>query len=355
MRELFGYWLPWQYESGHVEEHLATRSRVTACDLDYMAECEIVGKDSLAFLQQLCTNDVSALEDGRVRYTTMCGEDGLMVDDGTVWRFSAERYVFVTGDEKDYGWIRQQAEPFEVEVTNLTSDWTTLAVQGPKSRDTVRKLTEVDVDALGYYRFTEGVVAGVDCTIGRLGYTGELGIELHFRPADGQRIWESVMEAGAEQGILPCGQAALESLRQEAGYLLVGNDHDKTTNPLEAGLGWTVAFQKNDFNGKQALEQLLEDGVGRRLVWIRLRDEEELPAGSLVETVQGRSIGAVTSSSYSPTLGRGVAMAYVTVAHAIAGVPIRVRVAQGDARAPEGVVSLMPLYDPGDVRTRAAW
>ena len=352
MRELFGYWLPWQYESGHVKEHLATRARVTACDLDYMAECEIVGKDSLAFLQQLCTNDFSALEDGRVRYTTMCGEDGRMVDDGTVWRFGGERYVFVTGDEEDYGWIRQQAEPFEVEVTNLTSDWTTLAVQGPKSRDTVRKLTEVDVDALGYYRFTEGVVAGVECTIGRLGYTGELGIELHFRPTDGQRIWESVMEAGAEHGILPCGQAALESLRQEAGYLLVGNDHDKTTNPLEAGLGWTVAFQKNDFNGKQALEHLLEDGVGRRLVWIRLSDDEELPEGSLVETIQGRSIGTVTSSSYSPTLEHGVAMAYVTVAHAIAGVPIRVRVTQGEARAREGVVSLMPLYDPGDVRTR---
>lgn len=351
MQEIFGYWLPWEYAPGHVEEHVATRSRVTAVDLDYMAEFEITGPDSLAFLQHLCTNDFGNLSVGSVRYTTMCTDDGYMVDDGTVWRFGDNWFVFITGEEADYDWISQQAASFEVTVSNKTAEWTTLAIQGPKSRDALQSLTEEDLSALRYYRFVQTRVGGVQCTVARLGYTGEYGFELHFDPQDGEAVWGAVMSSGSSQGILPCGQAALESLRQEAGYLLVGNDHDSETNPIEAGLGGTVKFEKNEFNGRSALAKLLETGVSRQLVWLRLVGQDEVASGARVETPEGNAIGAVTSSSYSPTQDHAVAMAYLNNGWAVQSMQARI---QDNGASRTASVSVAPLYDPGNVRTRFA-
>ncbi len=349
MRELFGYALPWEYREGHIEEHLGTRQRVSLCDLDYMAECKISGQDARAFVQELCTNDLRALKSGAVKYTAFCQPDGNMVDDGTVWCFDDYRFLLISGDESDFEWFAESSKPFNLDLHNATDEWTTLALQGPRSRDTLGKLIGLGLlDELRYYHFAEATVKGMACVVARIGYTGEFGYELHFDPVDGGRFWEAVMDAGSEFDIVPCGQAALESLRQEAGYPLVGNDHDKSTNPFEVGIGWAVKLEKESFTGKQALEEIRQRGVERRLVWFKLKGDVVVSKGAPI--VSGKNeIGQVTSGSYSPTLRHGVAMGYVLPQFAIPGIEFAIR---SEEREHPAILSNMPLYDPGDTLTK---
>ena len=349
MRDLFGYALPWQYARGHVDEHVATRERVSICDLDYMAEFRIQGPDASRFVQRLLTNDFTNLAVGQVRYTAMCNHQGNMVDDGTLWRMGEQEFVLITGNQDDGAWISEQADGFDVDVSDITSEWTTLAVQGPRSQEVVEALVGSDlVASLRYYHFIRTNAAGSECTLARMGYTGEKGYEFHVHPDAAEPLWNALLAAGKHLDILPCGQAALESLRQEAGYLLVGNEHDAETNPLEAGIGRVVRFDKPDFVGREALAAVRRNGVARSLVWFRLDGEHIAETGDDV-AVDGVSIGRVTSGSFSPTIGQGVGMAYVVPNHAIPGLTVTVRTQHGDR---SGTVSTMPLYDPGDVRTR---
>ena len=344
MREMFGYFLPLEYAPGPVEEHLGTRQRVSLCDLAYMAFSTVEGPEALSFLQKLCTNDFRNLTDGALRYTAMCDEDGNMIDDGTVWRHGETSFMVITGDEGDYDWITKNASGFKVETKDITPVHTTLALQGPKAHAVLSKIADVDLAAIRYYHFTNGRVAGVDCLVARMGFTGEFGYEVHFPPKHARPIWTAIMEAGAEYNIVPCGQAALESLRQEAGYLLVGNEHDKRTNPLEAGIGWTVKFAKDDFNGKQALLDIARQGVKRRLVWFSLPGGEAAETGDAIFSGD-KQIGDVTSGSYSPTFRAGTALGYVAPQYAIPGVTYEIEAAQ--KRCP-AKLSVMPLYDPGN-------
>jgi aminomethyltransferase len=349
MQELFGYWLPWQYERGHVEEHLATRNRLSICDLDYMAEFKIVGPAALQFAQQLLTNDFGSLSIGRVRYTAMCNLQGNMVDDGTLWRLAEDEYLLITGSESDFEWVSGQASEFDVEVSNITSTWTTLAVQGPECRPVVEALVGPGVvDSMPYYGFVRTSVTGSECLLARMGYTGEFGYEFHLAPDGAEGLWNGLLDEGKSRDVLPCGQAALESLRQEAGYLLVGNDHDSNTNPFEAGIGRVVAFGKPEFNGRAALAAIRKSGVARTMVWMKLESTEVVNTGDPI-SIDGGQIGQVTSGSYSPTQRRGVAMGYVEPTHAVAG--IGVDIGWPGAEVP-ATISVMPLYDPGDVRTR---
>jgi len=352
MQDLFGYALPREYAAGHIQEHLGTRERASLCDLDYMAEFWVTGADARSFVQHVCTNDYRQVKPGTIRYTAFCQPNGNMVDDGTVWCFEDSRFLIMSGDESDFDWFveaRDSAGSFQIELENVTSEWTTLALQGPRSRDILGKLFSLKLlDDIRYYHFTESIAGGVDCTVNRMGYTGEFGYELHFHPRDGGRLWEGIMEAGREFEIVPCGQAALESLRQEAGYLLVGNDHDKSTNPLEAGIGFTVKFGKNDFIGRQALSEIRKNGVKRRMVWFKLTDDVIANKGDMI-TGDDVEVGVVTSGSYSPTLGRGVAMGYVRPEFAISGLDYAITIA-GEEHAAN--LSLMPLYDPGDKLTK---
>jgi aminomethyltransferase len=349
MQELFGYWLPWEYERGHVEEHLATRHRVSICDLDYMAEFKIVGPEAFRLVQELLTNDFRTLGVGRVRYTAMCNLEGNMVDDGTLWRLAENEYLLITGSESDFDWVSGQAARFDVEVSNITSVWTTLAVQGPESRSVVEALVGPGVvDSLPYYGFVRTSVTGSECLLARMGYTGEMGYEFHLAPDGAEALWHGLLDQGESKDILPCGQAALESLRQEAGYLLVGNDHDPTTNPFEAGIGRVVAFGKPAFNGRAALADIRKGGVSRTMVWMKLEGAEVAKTGDPI-LIEGVQIGQVTSGSYSPTQKRGVAMGYVEPTHAVSGIGVDLRLAGVDVPAS---ISVMPLYDPGDVRTR---
>ena len=167
MREMFGYYLPWEYAPGHVEEHLGTRQRASLCDLDYMGEFTIEGPDALDSVQKLFTNDFRQLDVGSLRYTTMCDSDGNMLDDGTVWRLGEHKFMFVSGDEADYEWIVQNTKDLDVSTNNITSEHTTLALQGPKSQAILSKITDLDLDSIRYYHFTEGKVADVDCLVAR--------------------------------------------------------------------------------------------------------------------------------------------------------------------------------------------
>jgi len=348
MREMFGFYLPWEYAPGGIEEHLGTRERASLCDLDYMGEFTIEGPDALKLVQKLFTNDYGKQAIGAIKYTAMCNEKGNMLDDGTVWHMEENKFMYVSGDEADYEWITQNAKGFNVETKNITSEITTLALQGPKSKAILSKLTSVDLDSIRYYHFKTGKVDGVDCLIDRMGYTGEAGYELHFPPKYARQMWTAVMQAGAEFNIVPCGQHALESLRQEAGYLLVGNDHDKNTNPLEAGIGWTVKFDKDNFNGKQALLDIKKKGVKRRLVWFKLKGGEVANTGDAIFNA-GDKIGQVTSGSYSPTSRLGTAMGYVLPQFCIAGVDFEFEI---DGKRCKANLSVMPLYDPGDWMTK---
>jgi len=348
MRELFGYYLPFEYSTGSVDEHVGTRERASLCDLDYMGEFKIKGQDALKFVNKLLTIDCGKQAIGQIKYTAMCDHKGNMVDDGTIWRLGEAEFMFISGDEGDFEWIGQNAKGFNVVVRNITAEITTLALQGPKSKAVLSKLTSIDLDAIRYYHFTEGKVNGVDCIVDRMGYTGEFGYELHFAPQYGREMWTAVMKAGAEFNIVPCGQNALESLRQEAGYLLVGNDHDKNTNPIEAGIGRAVNFDKGDFNGKQALLEIVRQGVKRRLVWFKLRGKEVASKDDVIFSGE-KKIGEVTSGSYSPTSKTGTAMGYVLPEFAMPGIDFEIKIAGSRCSA---TLSIMPLYDPGDRLTK---
>ena len=348
MRELFGYYLPREYSTGAVEEHIGTRERASLCDLDYMGEFRIEGPDAPKFVNKLFTNDCSKQAIGQIKYTAMCDYKGNMVDDGTIWRLGETEFMFISGDEGDYEWIEQNTKDFNIAVRNITAEITTLALQGPKSKAILSKLTSIDLDAIRYYHFTKGKAKGVDCIVDRMGYTGEFGYELHFAPQYGREMWTAVMKAGAEFDIIPCGQAALESLRQEAGYLLVGNDHDKSTNPIEAGIGGAVKFDKEDFNGKKALLEIVRQGVKRRLVWFKLRGGELTNKRDAIFSGE-KKIGEVTSGSYSPTSKAGTAMGYVLPEFVMPGIDFEIEIA-GSRRS--ATLSTMPLYDPGDWLTK---
>lgn len=348
MVELFGYYLPWEYATGHHDEHQGTRNRASLCDLHYMGEFLIEGPGARDLIQKLCTSDFSKKQIGSIKYTTFCNPDGKMVDDGTVWRLGEDQYLVISGDEADYEWIVQNAADFDVRTRNITDEHTTLALQGPESTDVLKKLTDINLDSIRYYNFIDGKVNGVDCRVARMGYTGEFGYEIHVHPQHGRDMWLAIMDAGSDVRIVPLGQAGLESLRQEAGYLLVGNDHDKRTNPLEAGLGWTVDFSKPDFNGKSALETVRKSGIGRTLVWFRVPDGTVAKKGNAIYT-DGKKIGEVTSGSYSPTFKAGTAMGYVQAEHAINGAIYTIR---SEDRACAARLSIAPLYDPGNTRTR---
>lgn len=349
MMELFGYHLPWQYSPGPEAEHLATREAASLCDLHYMAEFMVTGPDALRFVQTVAAANVSKKQPGSLSYSSFCNHDGLMIDDGTIWCFSPTEYMLIMGDEADLNWFAEVADGFDVSLKNITDDHTTLALQGPNSRRILQAVTSAPLETIKYYKFIRGEVAGVPCLIARMGYTGEYGFELHFSSDAADTVWAALFEAGKDHDLVPLGQSGLESLRQEAGYILVGNDHDKQTNPLEVGLGWTIDFGKSDFIGKAALESVRRQGIARTLVWFDVPDGTVMSKGDRV-LADGQEIGRVTSGSYSPTRKSGTAMAYVRPEYAINGAPYTL---QSNGAGHSAKLSAAPLFDPGNVRSRS--
>jgi aminomethyltransferase len=312
MVEFAGYEMPVQY-SGIIEEHLAVRQKVGVFDVSHMGEFFVRGSDALVFLQKVTINDVARLKPGRVQYSAMCYHDGGIIDDLLIYRMENQYMLVVNASnlQKDFDWLQSQKFG-DVEIENVSDTTALLAVHGPKSLATLQKLTKEDLSKVEYYSFTRNTLAGISMIISRTGYTGELGFELYFS-ADAEqakRIWNAIFDAGKEFGITPVGLGARDTLRLEMGFCLYGNDIDKTTHPLEAGLGWITKLNKNDFNGRDAIVKAKQEGLKRKLVGFTLSDRTLARHGYEI-MYNARVVGHVTSGTFSPSLQKGVGMGYV--------------------------------------------
>jgi aminomethyltransferase len=339
----FGGWeMPVQY-SGIVEEHRTVRAAVGCFDVSHMGEFEVEGSGALAALQRLTTNDVAALEIGQVQYSVLCHESGGIVDDLTVYRLAADRYMITVNASniaKDWAHVTTHGEGAR---WRDVSDFTGLiAVQGPKAEALVGRLADVDVTAIGYYRFAQGKVAGVSTLVSRTGYTGEDGFELYVGATDSERLWHGLLEAGRVDGVAPIGLGARDTLRLEMRYALYGNDIDDTTNPLEAGLGWIVKPAKGAFLGREAIERVRAGGPTRKLIGVEMTERAVARHGYPV-VKDGVAIGVVTSGSYGPSVDRYIAMAYVGSAHAAVGTEVGVEI-RGQVKAARVVKT--PFHPP---------
>ena len=318
----FGGWeMPVQY-TGIVEEHRAVRSAVGLFDVSHMGEFEVTGPEALAALQMLTTNDVSALEISQVQYSVLCLPDGGIVDDLTVYRLAADRFMVTVNAaniDKDWTWVTEQSRGFRGATwRNVSASTALIAVQGPKAEALIGRLADRDVTAIGYYRFASGRVGGVDTLISRTGYTGEDGFELYLPATNALSVWRALLDKGASDGVAAIGLGARDTLRLEMRYALYGNDIDETTNPIEAGLGWVVKSAKGDFVGRDAIEKVRVAGPRRKLVGLEMADRAVARHGYPV-VKDGHTLGVVTSGSYGPSVDKSIALAYVDSAHAAVG------------------------------------
>jgi len=341
-----GFEMPIQYE-GIVSEHRAVRGGVGVFDVSHMGEIRLTGSGARAYANRLVTNQVDLVPDGKAVYTPMCLDHGGIVDDLLVYATGEDRLLVVNAAnfEKDLAWVREHA-PRDVEVLDENEETAQLAVQGPRAEDVVTRLYGDRAKDLEFYTFFEEG-SGEDWTlVSRTGYTGEDGFEIYVRASRALVTWDRVFEAGAPALIRPIGLGARDTLRLEMGYCLYGNDIDETTNPLEAGLGWTVRLDKPEFIGKDALVGIQKSGLPRKLVGLVLDGARIARQGSEV-TAQGQPVGTVTSGSMGISLGKPVAMAYTRIDNAGTGTKLEVRTR--GTESPAQVVA-RPMYRAGSVR-----
>lgn len=312
-----GFDMPVQYTS-IIEEHMAVREAAGLFDVSHMGEVEVSGPHAFDFVQHLVTNDAAKLYDGRAMYTVMCTPEGGVVDDLIVYRRSEDIYLLVINAaniEKDWDWMVSH-NPMKANLRNISDEMALLAVQGPNALDIVEPLTDVAVGDLKFYHFAEpepGRFLGCERAIlSRTGYTGEPGLEIYCEAEKAVDVWHAVMDAGADHGLQPAGLGARDTLRLEAGYCLYGNDLDEHHSPLEAGLGWLVKLDKDDFIGHDALQRAKDEGLSRKLVGFVLNDRGIPRHGYPILSPEGEDIGTVTSGSQSPILQQGIGLGYVT-------------------------------------------
>jgi glycine cleavage system T protein (aminomethyltransferase) len=310
--EFAGFLMPVQYTS-IIAEHKAVRNSVGIFDVSHMGEVFIEGENALNFVQYITINDASKLFPGRVQYSAMCYPDGGIVDDLLVYKLDENRFMLVINAaniDKDINWMNDNNK-FNIKLTNSSDDYSLIAVQGPKSKEVLQKICDFDLN-MEYYHFVSGRAAGIDMIISRTGYTGELGYELYFTGDinTAEKVWNEILNSGKDFNIVPAGLAARDSLRLEMGFCLYGNDIDKTTNPLEAGLGWITKLKKDEFIGKEALLKIKSDGLKRKLSPI-ISEERVFPRHGYDITVKGKKIGQITSGTVSPVLDKPIALGYV--------------------------------------------
>jgi glycine cleavage system T protein (aminomethyltransferase) len=342
--EFSGWEMPVQY-SGILDEHRAVRERAGLFDVCHMGEFHIEGPGALDFLQGLVPNNVARLADGQALYTQICNEQAGTLDDLLIYRLADARYMAVVNAgtmESDWAWFSKQAAGHADMTLSNDSDTTGLiALQGPRALEILQPLTATELGAIAYYHFAEGTVAGISCLISRTGYTGEDGFELYCASGDVVTLWRALLEAGAPHGLIPAGLGARDTLRLEAGYCLYGHELNEQISPLEAGLGWSVKLEKgHDFIGREALLAQKQQGLPRKLVGIELRDRG-VPRADYVILRDGKPIGALTSGTVGPTLGKAIGMGYVSPENAAPGTEIAIDI-RGKA-VPAAIVPL-PFY-----------
>ncbi len=310
-----GWEMPLMYSS-ILTEYDSVRHQAGLFDVSHMGNFEIKGKDAFYLVQKLITNNVGKLNINQILYTPMCKEDGGIIDDLLVYRLEEKHFMFVVNAcniEKDYQWVVNNSKGLELSLKNTSYQTALIALQGPNAKRILQQLVAVDLASLKYYWFIKEVILTIPAIISRTGYTGELGYEIYVTDISKTKLinlWNVFLEKGAEFGLNPCGLGARDILRLEMKYALYGSDIDETTNPIEAGLGWTVKFEKGDFNGKKALLEVKNKGVSRKLIGFVMLDRSIARHGYAIFK-DGEKIGYVSSGSFSPILGKGIGMGYV--------------------------------------------
>ena len=349
------WWRPHNYGSP-ADECAAVRERVGIIDVGTLGKLEVVGADAGPLLDRLYTHRFSDLPVGRIRYGLMTSDNGVILDDGTVTRLAEDRYFVTTTSgnadviEEWFNWWNAGASNC-AHVANITAAYGAVNVAGPNARETLSKLTDIDLSTRNfrYMRSAQGDVAGVPCLLLRIGFVGEAGWEVHFPAEYGEYMWNAIMEAGREFGISPFGLEAQRILRLEKGHVIVGQDTDAISTPMDVGSDWAVRFDKPDFIGRGGLAVASDRGLQQRLVGFVLSVAAAPEDGTPVVS-GGRPIGRVTSARISPTLGSGIGLAYVPPSLAVEGASIEVLIG---GRPVTGAVTLQPVYDPEGHRLRS--
>ena len=337
-----GYNMPVSYE-GVNAEHETVRNDVGVFDVSHMGEFLLTGENALALIQKVTSNDASVLEIGRAQYSCLPNNEGGIVDDLIIYKMKEDQYLLVVNAsniEKDWNWI-SSFNDLEVEMKDISEDYSLLAIQGPKAVEAMQSLTSIDLYAIKYYHFEVADFAGIEhVIISATGYTGSGGFEIYCKNSNVEQVWNKVFEAGKAFGIKPVGLAARDTLRLEMGFCLYGNDINDTTSPLEAGLGWITKFTK-EFTNSENLKAQKEAGVSRKLIGFEL-GERGIPRHDYeIVDADGNNIGIVTSGTMAPSLGKAIGMGYVKTE--FAAVDSEIFIAIRDKKIAAKVVKL-PFY-----------
>ena len=367
---------PLSYTSA-VSEHVNTRTNVGMQDLSSMGEVDVKGPGAERLLNHLLVNEIRDMDPGRVRYSTLCNDDGGIIDDVTVYKFHDEHFMVVTSSGPrlaTYRWIAEHAVGTSAYVTDISATIAFVSVQGPRSRDFLRTVVDdADLDSLRFFRFTRGRIGETDALVSRSGYTGELGFELYLPADESVGVWERLRADGKDFGLQPYGAQAMHTLRLEKALPLYGPDINPERTPFHVGLERFIRFDKREFVGREALLAVQATGPDQR--WVGLRLDAKMPAnpGDTVSSVgdveavreeilsgpragepedavsTGQPLGAVTVSQWCPTVEKHLAMAYVATSHAWVG--SRVVVSVNERPVPATVVST-PFFDPDGIRMK---
>ena len=309
-----GFNMPVQYEGVNIE-HETVRNNVGVFDVSHMGEFLLKGKNAEALIQKITTNDISKIPNGKAQYTCMPNGKGGIIDDLIIYKINEEEFFIVVNAsniEKYWNWIKS-LNTFDVEMIDLSDEYSLFAIQGPKTAEAMQSLTEIDLKNMVYYTFEKGNFAGVeDVIVSATGYTGSGGFEVYVKNKDAEKVWKKVFDAGKDYGIKPIGLAARDTLRLEIGFCLYGNDIDDTTSPLEAGLGWITKLTK-EFTDSEFLKAQKEKGVDKKLVAFEMIYRGIPRHDYPIIDSEGKVIGKVTSGTMSPSLKKGIGLGYVTI------------------------------------------
>lgn len=371
------YLFPDAYTSGE-NEHVNTRTNVGLQDISSMGEVDIKGPGAERLVNRLVANEISDMEPGQVRYTSLCNEDGGLIDDLTVYKFNDEHFMIVTSSgprKRVVQWIAAQAQGSSAYSTDISAAVALAVVQGPRSREFLRGITDgVDLNRLPFFRFAPAVINGTELLLSRSGYTGELGYELYVPAEEAGALWEYLLKQGKEFGLQPYGVLAMQSLRIEKALPLYGPDISESINPFQLGTDRWVRLDKRGFIGRSALLRIQEQGIEERWVGLHLDAKTPATAGDLIYSIgdiattkrkkksgaeaeelmesvtPGAQIGRVTSSAIGYSVGKTLALAYLRTSHAWNGSKVVVMLA---GRPVTATVVATPFFDPTGARMRA--
>lgn len=339
-----GYELPIQYDQGLIAEHNAVRTKAGIFDVSHMGEIWCKGEDALANLQMFLTNDMDRMADGQARYSPMCNEKGGTVDDLIAYKKNDQEYLLVvnaSNKDKDFKWMLDH-QFGNVEFTDVSDSYAQIALQGPKAMEILRKMTtEESIPQKYYHAVFDATVAGISCLVSTTGYTGEDGVELYLKSEDAVAMWQALLENGKEEGLIPCGLGARDTLRMEAGMPLYGHEMNEEITPLEAGLRFAVKLKKDDFIGKKAMVEMGD--LKRQRVGLKVTGKGIVREQSEV-FVDGVQVGVTTSGTHCPYLQHPYAMALLQSEYHEIGTTVQVSVR---GRMIEAQVCEQPFYKKG--------